>query len=273
MVTISDGRYVVDNINVEAEKVTFVSRDCSERFVFDREELDANGVAIKGIHDPNVINSTSHPLIAELTSLVSQLNPSKWFDSKGRVTFDMFDDVYDSLISAGKPAELARIKSQEFKNGIAMGEFTLADFGIEITDKRDEDMGISDFVPAETTPVSLDNITNESAPHSLDSNEAMDFTTSFNPPESGEDVNTVATEMEPDFSFENFEAPEAPEPKAIRSQNTEVLDDEDEMSFEIEPTTPNLDSSTEAFEDPLGSVLANAEVEDEEDDMSFNFQP
>ncbi|QKS98420.1 DEAD/DEAH box helicase family protein [Vibrio alginolyticus] len=273
MVTIRDGRYVVDNINVEAEKVTFVSRDGSERFVFDREELDANGVAIKGIHDPNVINSTSHPLIAELTNLVSQLNPSKWFDSKGRVTFDMFDDVYDSLISAGKPAELARIKSQEFKNGIAMGEFTLADFGIEITDKRDEDMGISDFVPAETPPLSQDNITNESEPHSLDSNEAMDFTTSFNPPESVEDVNTVATEMEPDFSFENFEAPEAPEPKAIRSQNTEVLDDEDEMSFEIEPTTPNIDSSTEAFEDPLGSVLANAEVEDEEDDMSFNFQP
>ncbi|MGF1905255.1 hypothetical protein [Aliivibrio salmonicida] len=120
-VTIGDGRYTIERIDIGAKTATFASSDGSERFTLSKPELDGKDLLIDGIHSEFDLKGKLS-LADELKPLISHLSTVKWFDQKGKPTFDLFDDVYDTLLVEGYSMDAARLKAQEFKNQIHMGE-------------------------------------------------------------------------------------------------------------------------------------------------------
>lgn len=120
-VNVGDSTYTIENIDKENKTVRFSNQDGSERFTFNKKQLDENGILIDGIH---IEHDTRKALgiVAELKPILKHLDSSNWFDDNGSMNFNAFDSIYDALLKAGYSYDTARLKAQEVKNGHNSGD-------------------------------------------------------------------------------------------------------------------------------------------------------
>lgn len=120
-VTIGDGRYTIERIDLDAKTATFASSDGSERFTLSKSELDDKELLIDGIHSTQE-QAANKGIVSELKPLIKDLDSSAWFNEKGFMSLSGFDAIYDALIANGYNADTARIKARQVMDEHNNGE-------------------------------------------------------------------------------------------------------------------------------------------------------
>ncbi|HCG7330463.1 TPA: hypothetical protein NJ407_004075 [Vibrio parahaemolyticus] len=121
VVRIGDSVCVIENIDVESESAAMYDREDDYRFVADKSLLERNKVYLKGIHKEYEAISGNVSLVDELKPIIKDLPTDGWFYDNGNPTFKFNDDIYDALRAKDYSIDDARIKAQQLKDEIIMG--------------------------------------------------------------------------------------------------------------------------------------------------------
>ncbi|HHG3329102.1 TPA: hypothetical protein ACPVYZ_004268 [Vibrio parahaemolyticus] len=121
VVRIGESVCVIENIDVESESATMYDREDDYRFVADKPLLERNKVYLKGIHKEYEAISGNVSLVDELKPIIKDLPTDGWFYDNGNPTFKFNDDIYDALRAKDYSIDDARIKAQQLKDEIIMG--------------------------------------------------------------------------------------------------------------------------------------------------------
>ncbi|HCM0797992.1 TPA: hypothetical protein N2826_003953 [Vibrio parahaemolyticus] len=121
VVRIGESVCVIENIDVESESATMYDREDDYRFVADKSLLERNKVYLKGIHKEYEAISGNVSLVDELKPIIKDLPTDGWFYDNGNPTFKFNDDIYDALRAKDYSIDDARIKAQQLKDEIIMG--------------------------------------------------------------------------------------------------------------------------------------------------------
>ncbi|UTZ44617.1 hypothetical protein [Vibrio campbellii] len=121
VVRIGDAICVIEKINVDSESATMYDREDDYRFFADKSLLDRNNVYLKGIHKEYEAISGNVSLVDELKPIIKDLPTDGWFYDNGNPTFKFNDDIHDALRAKDYSIDDARIKAQQLKDEIIMG--------------------------------------------------------------------------------------------------------------------------------------------------------
>lgn len=304
VVSIGVGTFKIEEIDEDKGMISVINVDDeSERFTMTDEELEIEGIAVKGITDDVV--SARDTLVEMLSSLdLGQVQPT-WLDENGHPTVDLFDDVFDKLCELNFDINEARVTASEMKNKISSGEYSLEDFGFNVghSSAVNEDIEIksqefsapeqtlgSDSIIDDSTDAEEFNMGDFTAPDSIisenevanvmtnDHEDSMEFNmNSFDPNDHVTPEPASVVDLEDDIedfqmNDSSFNAPESTANAPSNNFNN-VDDDSLDISFEGSFNAPEQIGNSQ---DPLGSVLdqvSEDEDEDLEDEVSFNFTP
>lgn len=121
VVRIGDSVCIIERIDTTQKSVTLYDREDDYRFRADEHLLERNSVFVEGIHQSYKASSHGLSLVDELKPIIKDLPTDGWFYDNGNPTFKFNDDLYDALRAAGYSMDDSRIKAQQLKDELIMG--------------------------------------------------------------------------------------------------------------------------------------------------------